>query len=324
MINTWKLFCKYFNPENIKQIRNEFLWFNPYIIINKKTVFYKHWYIKGIKYINDIVDENGVFLTQEILERTFDLKVNFLEYLSLPLSILGHRKQSLRNKTIRSFEPSFIPRFMLNGQLKFVTHVTCKEFYWCIINFEMSESPTCLETWTPMFNISDSDWPKIFTLSFKFTIESKIQAFQFAMLHRFVVHKARLFKMQLVDSELCDACLEKDTILHRFWECPNIRLFWNNFEEWWNSLYPSNRNLLSAKIIILGCYSTHCKYAFNNCILQAKHFIHKQLCNKRQVSFQSFLTYLKHKVSVEQHVLYSQGKYDLFEKRWFVIFSNIS
>ena len=80
----------------------------------------------------------------------------------------------------------------------------------------MSESPTCLETWTPMFNISDSDWPKIFTLSFKFTIESKIQAFQFAMLHRFVVHKARLFKMQLVDSELCDVCIEKDTILHIF------------------------------------------------------------------------------------------------------------
>ena len=123
-------------------------------------------------------------------------------------------------------------------------------------------------------------------------MESKLQTFQFAILHKFIVHKAKLFKMQLVDSESCDNCLEKDTIIHRFWECRDIKLFWNEMEEWWNTLYPNNTISLSAKIIILGFYWTKCKYSLNNCILQARYFIHKQLCNKQHASFDGFLSHI--------------------------------
>ena len=156
-------------------------------------------------------------------------------------------------------------------------------------------------------------------------METKIQSFQFSFLHRFceIVHNARLFKMQLIESESCDTCFEKDTIIHRFLECPTITLFWENFEQWWNSLYPNNSVLLSAETILFGIYSTKSQYALNNCILQAKYFIHKQLCNKQQVTFRSFLSYLKFKISTELYILCSKGKYELFKKRWSVIFHSI-
>jgi hypothetical protein len=44
---------------------SEPLYHNQHIQINKKSKFYCHWYLKGIKYINDLINENGEFFTRE-------------------------------------------------------------------------------------------------------------------------------------------------------------------------------------------------------------------------------------------------------------------
>ena len=38
------------------------LWNNVFIKIENKSVFYKTWYLKNLRYINDLVDEFGVFM----------------------------------------------------------------------------------------------------------------------------------------------------------------------------------------------------------------------------------------------------------------------
>ena len=55
------------------------LWNNAFIKIENKSVFYKSWYIKNLRYVNDLVDESGVFMSPTELIKKFNLKCNFLQ-----------------------------------------------------------------------------------------------------------------------------------------------------------------------------------------------------------------------------------------------------
>lgn len=46
------------SPNSSFKVRKEFIWFNPYVKINKSTIFFKLWYNKGIRFINDIINSD--------------------------------------------------------------------------------------------------------------------------------------------------------------------------------------------------------------------------------------------------------------------------
>ena len=54
---------------------------NSSIQIGREVVFFKVWYEKGIRYINDLIDSSGNIISQEECKRKFDLKLNFLSYI---------------------------------------------------------------------------------------------------------------------------------------------------------------------------------------------------------------------------------------------------
>ena len=56
------------------------LWNNVFIKIENKSVFYKSWYIKNLCYVNDLVDESGVFMlpTELINEFTIYYSIPFV------------------------------------------------------------------------------------------------------------------------------------------------------------------------------------------------------------------------------------------------------
>ena len=122
--------------------------------------------------------------------------------------------------------------------------------------------------------------------------------------------------MGLVDSELSNFCSDKDKILHRYWECRFVNVFWSYFQDWYNKYNPQEKISLSSKDVIFGFFHKQSNYTMNNCLLAAKYYIHKELCKKERISFAGFLNYLKSKISVEQHILYTQGKQHVFDKRW--------
>ena len=56
------------------------LYYNDNIKIDGTSIFFKVWFNKGIKYINDLIDENGEFYTQADFSIKTGIKTNFLQY----------------------------------------------------------------------------------------------------------------------------------------------------------------------------------------------------------------------------------------------------
>ena len=149
-----------------------------------------------------------------------------------------------------------------------------------------------------LLNIPDEDWERIYRVSFACTFETKLQAFQFKIIHRFIAHNVLLSKFLPDHDTSCPNCQELDTIEHKFFECRETLVFWNNFKVWWDSQDGELVTMvLDLKSVIFGIYNRDC-YTINNCILLAKFYIHARWCAKQKPLFSGFIPFLKKKIRI--------------------------
>ena len=85
----------------------------------------------------------------------------------------------------------------------------------------------CTQAWQATFQDKTFQWQPIFSLVFKITFHTKLQAFQFKFLHGCIIYtNSRLFKIKLVDSPICSFCHNaEETLVHLFCECPVSKSF---------------------------------------------------------------------------------------------------
>ena len=82
--------------------------------MQENPIFYRKWYDQGIKYINDIINENSEFLTPDQINEKFGFKPNFLENLQIRSAIPYQWKQIVKtqqNVTIRSTSLKFLHKW---------------------------------------------------------------------------------------------------------------------------------------------------------------------------------------------------------------------
>ena len=72
------------------------LWNNKNITVDKKSLFWKSWFDRGIYFIGDLLNSAGKFLTLDEFEKKFDFKVSYLNYFQLIAAI----PQELKRKAL--------------------------------------------------------------------------------------------------------------------------------------------------------------------------------------------------------------------------------
>ena len=63
------------------------IFYNSIFCIDKKYLFWKDWYKKGIRLINDIVNENGELYNQDELVAKYNIPTHYLHYQGITKSI---------------------------------------------------------------------------------------------------------------------------------------------------------------------------------------------------------------------------------------------
>jgi hypothetical protein len=53
------------------------VWLNKQVKIDKRTIFYPEWFNRGVKFVNDFVNDDGSFLTLDQFSNKFGFCVNF-------------------------------------------------------------------------------------------------------------------------------------------------------------------------------------------------------------------------------------------------------
>ena len=328
--NTWmEVFSIETNTS--QQIQNEYIWNNRFILSKNKTLLWKKWYQNGILKIGNLLDESGNFLSHTAISEQFDIKCNFLDMLTIRQCIPRKWKNILAEDS-RGVPLSSSIIIKINNREKQLYDIKCKDFYWKLVTRKYVQ-PTCIPKWSKDFpmldDVSADKWESIFKMSFTATRETKLQTFQYKLIHRVIPCNDWLYTIRIKDSNKCIYCSTDtiDNLSHFFVYCKNVQQFWMNFICWWNRLsdvkiQPDLDNIL--KIIFFGLHIQHDSISvLNHCLIIAKFYIQRQrLFHDNNIDFHAFLVELKSKLAIEENICKKELKPEKFEKYNF-IFSNI-
>lgn len=315
-------------PETYREILEESIWRNSFITVDNSPIVYKHWEEHGIVAVQDLINkDNGMFLNAEQLAEKYSIDINAMMYNSLVSAIPRHWKKTIRDlpKPITHYtvldveDPPGVPSLKITGKLVPITTLKTGDFYKVLISREFM-APTAITRWSslhPEF-VELCDWKYIFTLPYNIVRSTKLQTLQYKILNRIFACKENLATWKICESNLCTDCHVPETIEHYFFECPSSQMLWKSFELWfYNSL--GVRIPLCATTIVFGTnnlLNDDLLFLMDFCIMTGKWYIFKQkYCNK-SVSFIELLLNLKNNVNIEKHLLYLEGKIELFESKW--------
>ena len=213
------------SEDNIPK-QNEIIWNNQNILINKHMIYLKHWHQSGITHIKNLLNEDHSFLPYDVFQQTFHLKVPFTAYYGLINAIPPSWKREIKSTKMP------IENENVSQESSLPKSITTRSVYAAITNHYFQ--PPTAEPRLLRYGFSNDCLKDVYNLPFVITLETKLQIFQYKIIHNILPTKCSLFRMKLCDSETCHLCkMQAQTLAHLLYQCPVISKFWIAFQSWW-------------------------------------------------------------------------------------------
>ena len=284
-------------PTSPIEIRKEVLWLNKCVIRGNRTIFDKNMYACGITFIGDICDDSGSLMNFAEVKRKYPgLNTNFLCYLGIISAIPQSWKNKLRNargKISDEYKRSVWPMIIMEDKQVSLAKIRTKDYYW--LSFEKVK-PTAVMKWE-IEGIEPGPWADLFNIPYVCTKSTKLQAFQYQVIHRYIPTRKFLFVRRIADNPHCTQCNDIDTITHYFVSCPRVAVFWDTVFEFVNR-YLSEHLEPNANNILFGSLSV--PPVINLLIILAKHFIHTRKMENAPLAWQPYLAYVSDTFQIER------------------------
>ena len=319
VLRAWSEVKNECSPEDWSQVRDEILWNNKNITIEGKSIYYRDWHAVGIERVKDLLSSENKFMSFHSVIQKVGKRFPFTKLLGLIHAIPYVWKQILRAKCMVDNETQHCNKVVLPPAKK----ISCKHARRILVARKFKE---------PLANnrlrrLGVEDIEKIneiHSLSFRMTKETKLNIFQFKLIHNILPHRALLHKMKIVDSSSCLDCGEEETLRHLIVSCPSLSTFWSKVFSWWNSNSTCVAFFDEIKILY-GYNAADSKFfLLNYYILIAKFYIFKQKTDAKPPAFPAFLVYLKEKMLIHRAAAIANRTLENFKTRWTTLLSLLS
>ena len=137
--------------------------------------------------IRDLFNDSGILLTHQELTHKYNISTNFLHNLQIHNSIPMKWLSQIKN-TQQIFTPKTSDIYInINNKKLILNNIASKESYWHIINSN-KHKPSSIQKWSASYPTLtqelNQEWKNLFNLVFKYSQETKLQSFQFKIIHR--------------------------------------------------------------------------------------------------------------------------------------------
>ena len=309
--NFYNEILKYFSDlkalynSNLTSNRDIILFNNKEILIGRKPLFNKEWFAKGIRTINDLLDNDGKFLSFESFQNKFGFtRTNFLQFYqvihAIPKNLVSKALTTKLCPSSSEFE-SNSTFFDLEPEVKLnLTTMKSREFYWLYVNKSYTEEQTSVKRWNKRVTMDKESWQVVFASVRTTSKDMKLREFHFKFLHRMTVTKKELFRFGLKADCECLYFGEPDSIDHTFIQGQFSQHFIRNIVQWFNETNRTNFNL-GQREIIFGVLNNqdNVRKPFNYTLLFMRYFIYKCKLKEDALLLPDFINKLKLQHSVE-------------------------
>ena len=114
----------------------------------------------------------------------------------------------------------------------FKSQIGSKDIYNTFNDKKSNPKQKCEQKWSLILN-ANFNWKNIHVLPSYITKNSKLQWFQYRIIHRILGTNELLLKIKIKDTNICSfGCGGVETIEHIFWTCPYISKLWEDLDSW--------------------------------------------------------------------------------------------
>lgn len=311
-------------PQGEADIRRELLWNNPMIPSlseHRSTLRWARWIHAGIWTVGQICHPTeDRLLGQQEIHNKYSIEPTFLEALAIRNYISIRWKRSLSQDF--KGEDSVYYGMVINGQQFNLMASGPKGWYGAALLGErrvIQRQHSWIEELSPPGEQVQIDWEAMYKLSFQITRETKLQSFHYRLLHRLITCKKYLHTINISTDDKCVQCGARDTIVHFFATCPQVKAFWEKLSAWClNNNLGFDLALLSEGEKVLGvldCNGNRPRFKrINWIILTAKYYLHRQkLFHAGELSLIAFLAELRNKLLMEKQACHWARRPQKFE-----------
>ncbi len=302
--------------KTIKDVRSQSMWFNKDIIVGGRPVFDKTLYNQSLRYINDIINERGIFLSIEEIRIKYGINMRCMFFNSLKDAIPPTWRSIVKSMNMSLVISINEPLCVYTREgIKLLSDLTNKHVYWTFVCKEYV-IPTSNAKWESNYPNHVFEWKEIFLTPYKLNRDTKIQSLQFRIIHRFFPCNYTLNTWYHDQSSECSYCGNEDTLEHYFVNCPHLKNLWNSFFSWWYCTSKTRIQLTSLDII-LGIANEQVDVTIdllNYCILLLKAYIYDTKEKLEEFNLYEYQIRLKKTLEYEQYSYMETNKIEIFNR----------
>ena len=276
------------NNLNTKEaIREQIINNNGEILIGEKSFFSQELVDKHMDTVGDWFDNSGNPVSFETVKNLRMLNISWLRYLQILSAVPKNWKILLKQRN----------RSHLVSQNTICSLKNAKNQ---LIQKQRVE-PTAIATWGPL-DKPEFFWEKIFILARKMNTDTRLQVFQYKVLHRIIATKEKLFKQKTVNSPFCLDCLNvTETVEHMLMDCPKVKVIWETMAQKFKQM-ENIEIILNKDSCIFGLLSTNPGIRkWNWLAMQIKFFIYKCRLNSKVPFLPAFEASLQSKFEIMRY-----------------------
>lgn len=196
--------------------------------------------------------------------------------------------------------------YSANGTVIAILKSTSKSLYSALLGYQRSPV-TSQSRWNDIFPVDQEAqqeyWTGIYKSPYRAIRDTKLQSFQFRLIHRFIPCNKFLHNIKIKRTDTCSFCSGTDTIEHFLFQCHGVQVFWKNFILWFNRETDIQLNV-SLRAFLFGVPpDTPKAKVINFLLLFFKFFLYRQkLFYQGSLSLIHILQELKTRLRVEKYL----------------------
>ena len=302
--------------QNRADIMNENLWWNSAIKIDGKVIYYKTWAQAGVRYIQDLLDENGHLMSHTHFTRKVNLTIPFTTYTGIISALPRDWARQLKMPITEIPEATTRLADKLEGKPK-----ASRKLYNLIIAQKSQKPTTIVERWEKELNctLPHNQWLKGLVNARYHSISGKIKSWVYKFFLRNVPYNVRLHKMGIAQEDTCKWCPdEAETLIHLYWLCPKSVTLWKHVQALLGQLY-NTECIINKEIIFFGIQYTPKSKLTGVLILLStltKYFIHCSKCKGVNPSVAGWENLIKKTMAIEESVAKQNSTHGKYLDKW--------
>jgi hypothetical protein len=261
-----------FIPSTFSDFVSECIHYNFNICRNNEIVCLKTLLDNGVTAIGHLFSRHGILSFHDFQGKYPDIDMDCITYQGI-LSAIKQYQSKLQITTEEDFvvDEHRVWKCMSKGGSKHI--------YLTLVENKCHGVNKSLTKWNQVFE-TQINHRRLFISLKQTTNDSSLRWLQYKIMYRIIPTNRLLSIMKIVDSSLCSFCSNnEETIVHLFWECEKIQVFWTDVQVWLHQNFNHCNNVtFSKQLVILGYKNNFVSdRIFNLFLLIAKYHI---LCSK--------------------------------------------